>query len=44
VWVFGPDRPERIFGIGDELDGEDVFPGYRLPVDRLFRIRGRRIP
>jgi Uma2 family endonuclease len=44
VTVFRPDRPERIFGIGDVLDGEDVFPGYRLSVDRLFRIRGRRIP
>jgi Uma2 family endonuclease len=44
VTVFRPDRPERIFGIGEELDGEDVFPGYRLPVDRLFRLRGRRIP
>ncbi len=44
VTVFRPDRPERIFRIGDELDGEDVFPGYRLLVDRIFQIRGRRIP
>lgn len=43
VTVFRPDRPERIFGVGDVLDGEDVFPGYRLPVDRIFAIRGRRI-
>jgi len=42
VTAFRPDRPERIFGIDDELDGEDVFPGYRLPVERLSRIRGRR--
>jgi Uma2 family endonuclease len=44
VTVFRPDRPERIFGIGDELDGEDVLPGFRLPLTRLFGARGRRAP
>ena len=44
VTVFRPDRPERILGIGEDLDGEDVMPGFRLPLDRLFRIRGRLIP
>jgi Uma2 family endonuclease len=43
VTVFRPDRAERLFGIGDELDGEDVLPGYRLPVERIFQVRGRRI-
>jgi Uma2 family endonuclease len=41
VTVFRPDRPERILGIDDELDGEDVLPGFRLPLARLFRPRGR---
>jgi Uma2 family endonuclease len=41
VTVFRPDRPERILGIDDELDGEDVLPGFRLPLSRLFRPRGR---
>jgi Uma2 family endonuclease len=30
-------RPPRTFYIGDVLDGEDVIPGFRLPVARLFR-------
>jgi Uma2 family endonuclease len=41
VTVFWPDRPERILGIDDELDGEDVLPGFRLALARLFRPRGR---
>jgi Uma2 family endonuclease len=44
VWLVRPDRPERILGIGEDLDGEDVLPGFRLPLDRLFRIRGHLIP
>jgi Uma2 family endonuclease len=41
VTVFRPDRPERILGIDDELDGEDVLPSFRLPLARLYRPRGR---
>jgi Uma2 family endonuclease len=44
VTVFRPDRPERILRIGEELDGEDVLPGFRLPLERLFRTRERRSP
>jgi Uma2 family endonuclease len=42
VSAFRTDRPERIFTIRDELDGEDVLPGFRLPLERLFHRRGRR--
>lgn len=28
--------PVQVIGIGGELDGEDVIPGYRLPVSKLF--------
>ena len=44
VTVFRPDRPERILRIGEDLDGEDVLPGFRLPLERLFRVRGRLTP
>jgi Uma2 family endonuclease len=27
----------RLIGPGGELDGEDVFPGFKFPVDKLFR-------
>ena len=39
ITVFRPDRPERILTIGDELDGEDVLPGFRLPLTKIFRPR-----
>jgi Uma2 family endonuclease len=41
VTVFRPDRSERILGIDDELDGEDVIPGFRLPLRELFQPVGR---
>jgi Uma2 family endonuclease len=44
VTVFRPDRPERILTVDEELDGEDVLPGFRLPLAPLFRPRGRRAP
>lgn len=37
VSVLWPDHPEVVFGLGDELDGGDVIPGYRLPVATIFR-------
>jgi Uma2 family endonuclease len=30
-------RPPQTFRVGDVLDGEDVIPGFRLPVARIFR-------
>jgi Uma2 family endonuclease len=46
VWVVYPEdhsidvydspRLARIFGPGDHLDGEDILPGFRLPVAELF--------
>ena len=47
VWIFWPDprtvsvhapgREAITLGEGDELDGEDVLPGFRLPVADVFR-------
>lgn len=31
-----PDGTDRLLGEDDEVDGEDVLPGFRLPVARLF--------
>ena len=46
VWVVDPERrtvhvyradgPERLLSDRDVIDGEDVLPGFRLPVARLF--------
>jgi Uma2 family endonuclease len=38
VLVFYPDTTDNplILGIADELDGEDVLPGFKLPVKTLF--------
>jgi Uma2 family endonuclease len=42
VTIFRQDGPERVLGIGDVLDGEDVLPGFRLPLADVFRApRGR---
>jgi Uma2 family endonuclease len=35
VWESG--RSVRTLGVGDELDGGDVLPGFRLPIAELFR-------
>ena len=32
-------REVIVLGIGDVLDGEDVLPGFRLPLAELFRVR-----
>jgi Uma2 family endonuclease len=37
VTVFRQDRPEIILGRDDVLDGEEVLPGFRLPLRDLFR-------
>ena len=52
VWVFHPrqsnvtvhrrGRPALTLGAGDVLDGEDILPGFQLPVDEIFRIPGDR--
>jgi Uma2 family endonuclease len=34
--VYQPGRSLRGFGPGDEITGEDVFPGFRARVDTLF--------
>jgi Uma2 family endonuclease len=36
VRVHRPGQPERVLRPGDVLDGEDVLPGFRLPVADIF--------
>jgi Uma2 family endonuclease len=36
VTVRYPDRPPRILATGGVLDGEDVVPGFSLPLEDLF--------
>jgi Uma2 family endonuclease len=46
VWVIAPEERQvyvydspthvRILGVGDELTGGEVMPGFRLPLERLF--------
>jgi hypothetical protein len=35
--VHRSNREPVVLGIGDVLDGEDVLPGFRLPLVELFR-------
>jgi Uma2 family endonuclease len=42
VAVHRPNRPPRILTIDDAIDGEDVVPGWTLPLRRLFADRPRR--
>jgi Uma2 family endonuclease len=37
VRVHAPGRAPQDLSEGDALDGEDVLPGFRLPVDDIFR-------
>ncbi len=37
VAVHAPGQSVRVLGIGDELDGGDVLPGFRVAVAELFR-------
>jgi Uma2 family endonuclease len=34
--VFRPDRPMRVLGPDDELDGDDVLPGFTLPLSQVW--------
>jgi Uma2 family endonuclease len=36
VWVHRPDRPPRVLTIDEAIDGEDVVPGWSLPLRELF--------
>jgi len=36
VTVYRPDGSARVLGETDALDGEDVVPGFRLPLRTLF--------
>lgn len=36
IWRLGADTPLATIGAGSNLDGEDVLPGFVLPVARLF--------
>ena len=36
VTVHGPDRTPRTLGLHDVLDGEEVLPGFAVPVADLF--------
>jgi Uma2 family endonuclease len=36
VYVFHPDRARTILEPGDSLSGEDVLPGFALPLDEMF--------
>ncbi|MGH2533391.1 MAG: Uma2 family endonuclease [Thermomicrobiales bacterium] len=37
VTVYGQDRQARILTNGDEFDGGDILPGFRLPISAVFR-------
>jgi Uma2 family endonuclease len=36
VTIYRPGQPPRLLSGGDTLDGEDVVPGWRLPVREIF--------
>ncbi len=36
IFIFRPRQPRRSLFVGDELSGEDVLPGFTLPVQALF--------
>ena len=40
--VYRPDTEPRTLGIEDELSGEDVLPGFTLPLAKLFRETARK--
>jgi Uma2 family endonuclease len=54
VWVFNPrrqtvtirrpDQPARVLRVGAMLDGEDILPGFHLPVADIFRQEGVKKP
>ena len=36
VFVFRPDRPVETLELGGVLQGEDVLPGFALPLSEMF--------
>lgn len=36
--VFRPDGDPTVLTIEDQIDGEDVIPGFRLPLAKLFAL------
>lgn len=36
VDVYAPGQPKKTYSMGDELDGGDVLPGFKLEVAKLF--------
>ncbi len=41
VTVHQPQADPRVYGAGDELDGGEVLPGFRLPLSKLFEVLRR---
>ena len=41
--VHRPGQPVRMLGENDTLDGEDVLPGWTLPVRDLFPDAGAKV-
>ncbi len=39
VFVFRPQQPKQLLNLSDELDGENVVPGFKLPVSKLLKLR-----
>lgn len=37
ILVFSSGKPMQTLNVEDELDGEDVVPGFKLPIKNLFR-------
>ncbi len=37
ITVYRSDGTAQVLNVNDTLDGEDVLPGFRFPVNRLFR-------
>ncbi len=42
VTVHRPDRPVLTMREGEVLDGEDIVPGFRLPIAQIFQAGSRR--
>jgi Uma2 family endonuclease len=40
VTVFRPDRQPIVLDHGAELNGEDIFPGFSIPVAQIFHLPG----
>lgn len=45
VTVYRADGSTQTLGIGDKLSGEDVLPGFELPIEQIFRpVKGTASP